>query len=52
MDRTDPRDEHRHSTVTVHVLRPRSGVPFEVERVVCPTCSRVLEERTLRRAAA
>jgi hypothetical protein len=36
----------------VHVLGQRDGVPFEVERVVCTACGRVLEERPLRRAAA
>lgn len=53
MGRTaQPRPEHRHTAVAVHALRPRSGVPYEVERVVCSTCGRVLQERPLRRAAA
>lgn len=43
---------HRHTAVTVHVLRQRGGVPYEVERVVCGDCGRVLDERPLRRAAA
>lgn len=34
------------------MLRQREGVPYEVERVQCIQCSRVLEERPLRRAAA
>jgi NMD protein affecting ribosome stability and mRNA decay len=46
------RADHPHQTVTEHVLRQREGVPYEVERRVCPECSRVLEERPIRRAAA
>ncbi|MBD0330754.1 MAG: hypothetical protein ICV64_11710 [Thermoleophilia bacterium] len=43
---------HTHEAVTEHALRQRAGVPYEVERVVCLACRRVLAERTLRRAAA
>ena len=43
---------HRHHEVTTHVIRQRAGVPYEVERTVCRECSKVLDERTLRRAAA
>jgi len=43
---------HAHTAVTTHVLRQQSGVPYEVERVVCLQCRRVLRERALRRAAA
>jgi NMD protein affecting ribosome stability and mRNA decay len=43
---------HRHSAVVTHLLRQRSGVPFEVEQKVCKSCQRVLDERPLRRAAA
>jgi hypothetical protein len=43
---------HRHTTVTTHVLRQRAGVPYEVERKVCSSCQRVIDERLLRRAAA
>jgi hypothetical protein len=43
---------HRHDAVTRHALRQREGIPYEVERVVCLGCRRVLSERTLRRAAA
>jgi len=43
---------HRHTTVTTHVLRQRAGVPYEIERKVCSSCSRVIDERPLRRAAA
>lgn len=43
---------HKHTVVTLHALRQRSGIPYEVERSVCSACRRVLEERMLRRAAA
>ena len=43
---------HRHDAITLHALRQREGIPYEVERVVCLDCRRVLSERTLRRAAA
>jgi len=43
---------HEHREVTTYLLRRRSGVPYEVERKVCAACSRVLDERPLRRAAA
>jgi hypothetical protein len=44
--------EHQHQARTVHLLRQRAGVPYEVARTVCAQCSRVLDERPLRRAAA
>jgi hypothetical protein len=47
-----PRRGHRHTAVTTHALRQRSGIPYEVERTVCLGCRRVLTERPLRRAAA
>ena len=43
---------HRHSAVVTHLLRQRSGVPFEIEQKVCKSCQRVLDERPVRRAAA
>jgi len=43
---------HRHRAVSTHVVVQRSGVPYEVERVVCRGCSRVLSERKLGRTAA
>jgi hypothetical protein len=46
------RERHEHRAVTTYLLRRRSGVPYEVERKVCAACSRVLDERPLRRAAA
>jgi hypothetical protein len=47
-----PRRTHRHTPVTTHALRQRDGIPYEVERIVCRSCARVLDERPLRRAAA
>jgi hypothetical protein len=43
---------HRHQAVVTHALRQRGGVPYEIERTVCAGCRRVLDERTVRRAAA
>jgi RNase P subunit RPR2 len=43
---------HRHSAVVTHLLRQRSGIPYEVERTTCKSCNRVLDERLVRRAAA
>ena len=43
---------HRHNGVRTYVLLQRLGVPYEVERTVCTECSRVLDERPLKRAAA
>jgi hypothetical protein len=44
-----PRSAHRHRAVVSHVIAQRGGVPYEVERVVCATCGRLLEERAIRR---
>jgi hypothetical protein len=44
--------EHRHTSVTMHSIRQRNGVPYEIERKVCPECKRILDEKPLRRAAA
>ena len=43
---------HQHTAVITHVLRQRHGVPYEVERVVCEDCKKLLAERQLKRAAA
>jgi hypothetical protein len=43
---------HRHRAVKLHVLAQRQGIPYELERKVCSDCSRVLDERPLKRAAA
>jgi hypothetical protein len=43
---------HRHKAVVAHALRQHGGIPYEVEQKVCSDCHRVLDERTVRRAAA
>jgi hypothetical protein len=43
---------HKHTAITVHALRQRAGVPYHVERKVCSNCKRLLEEKTIKRAAA
>jgi NMD protein affecting ribosome stability and mRNA decay len=43
---------HEHTETTTHVLRQKAGVPYEIERVVCEACRKLLLERSLRRAAA
>ncbi len=47
-----PRKPHDHTAVTTHVLRQHHGVPYEIERVVCEACKKLLAERQVRRAAA
>jgi hypothetical protein len=44
--------KHRHHKVATHVIVQRAGIPYELERVVCSACGRVLDERPLHRAAA
>jgi hypothetical protein len=46
------RRKHKHTAVTVHAIRKRAGVPYHVERKICADCSRLLEEKTIKRAAA
>jgi len=43
---------HKHTAVTIHAIRQRAGVPYHVERKVCSNCRRLLEEKTIKRAAA
>jgi hypothetical protein len=43
---------HRHRAVTQYLLRQLEGIPYEIERVECSECRRVLGEKPLRRAAA
>jgi NMD protein affecting ribosome stability and mRNA decay len=43
---------HEHVAKRVHVLLQRSGVPYEMEQQVCAACSRVLDEKPIRRATA
>jgi hypothetical protein len=49
---TQHRSEHKHTSVTLHAIRQRSGVPYEFERHVCASCKRVLDEKPIRRLAA
>lgn len=46
------RQLHEHKAVIAHALRQHAGIPYEVEQHVCVDCHRVLDERTVRRAAA
>ena len=43
---------HTHKAVFAHALRQHAGIPYEVEQKVCTDCRTVLDERTVRRAAA
>jgi NMD protein affecting ribosome stability and mRNA decay len=43
---------HEHAPKRVHVLLQRAGVPYEFEQQVCADCSRVLDEKPVKRAAA
>ncbi len=43
---------HTHKAVLAHALRQHAGIPYEVEQKVCTDCQTVLDERTVRRAAA
>jgi hypothetical protein len=47
-----PTKLHEHVAKRVHVLLLRSGIPYEVEQQVCAGCSRVLDEKPVKRAAA
>jgi NMD protein affecting ribosome stability and mRNA decay len=52
MNKRQPVKIHEHVAKRVHVLLQRAGVPYEVEQQVCTDCSRVLDEKPVRRAAA
>jgi hypothetical protein len=43
---------HKHTRVTTLAIAQRRGVPYEVERTVCSTCRRLLDEKPVKRAAA
>jgi hypothetical protein len=43
---------HRHTKVTTFAIAQRHGVPYEVQRTVCSTCRRLLDEKPVKRAAA
>jgi NMD protein affecting ribosome stability and mRNA decay len=47
-----PPIRHQHTATITHVLRQRQGVPYEIERVVCEACKKLLAEHNVRRAAA
>ncbi|HEY3182484.1 MAG TPA: hypothetical protein VGJ77_06605 [Gaiellaceae bacterium] len=51
MENKQPIHIHEH-VAKVHVLLQKAGVPYEVEQKVCADCARVLDETTVRRAAA
>ncbi|HEX4930556.1 MAG TPA: hypothetical protein VFV62_07585 [Gaiellaceae bacterium] len=46
------RQIHEHKAVIAHALRQHAGIPYEVEQHVCSGCREILDERTVRRAAA
>jgi hypothetical protein len=43
---------HRHLAIVRRTLEQRHGVPYEVERVVCPLCGLTLRERAVRTVRA
>ncbi len=52
MTKQHPTEIHEHVAKQVHVLLQRAGVPYEIEQKVCTDCSRVLDSKPVRRAAA
>ncbi len=52
MSAQHPIKVHEHVAKRVHVLLQRAGVPYEMEQQVCSSCSRVLDEKPVKRAAA
>jgi len=48
----DKDEGHEHVAKRVHLLMQRAGVPYEIERQVCTSCARVLDEKPVKRAAA
>jgi NMD protein affecting ribosome stability and mRNA decay len=52
MKTQQPSKLHKHVAKRVHVLLQRAGVPYEIEQQVCTSCSRVLDEKPVRRATA
>jgi hypothetical protein len=52
MSTEQPIKLHEHVPKSVHVLLQRAGVPYEIEQQVCTACSRVLDEKPVKRAAA
>jgi len=52
MSTRQPIKIHEHVAKRVHVLMQRAGVPYEVEQQVCTACSRILDEKPVKRATA
>lgn len=52
MSTRQPIKIHEHVAKRVHVLLQRAGVPYEVEQQVCTGCSRILDEKPVKRATA
>jgi NMD protein affecting ribosome stability and mRNA decay len=52
MSAQHPTQIHEHVAKRVHVLLQRAGVPYEIEQQVCADCSRILDEKPVKRAAA
>ena len=44
------RGHHRHRPRRLRALAYRNGIPYEIERIVCSSCARILAERPLGRA--
>ena len=47
-----PTKVHEHVAKRVLVLLQRAGIPYEIEQQVCSSCSRVLDEKPVKRATA
>jgi len=52
MTEQQPTPIHEHVAKRVHVLLQRAGIPYEIEQQVCADCSRILDEKPVKRAAA
>jgi NMD protein affecting ribosome stability and mRNA decay len=52
MSATQAARVHEHVAKRVHVLLQRHGIPYEMELQVCASCSRILDEKPVKRAAA
>ena len=51
MSTQPPTKIHEHVAKRVHVLLQRAGVPYEIEQQICADCSRVLNEKPVKRAS-
>lgn len=52
MTTQQPVKVHEHVAIRVHVLLQRAGIPYEIEQQVCAACSRILDEKPVKRATA